>query len=282
MLVSPRYEGPPIISIWGAPDDQLAPVSRQRRRFEAMLVDLSPEEWSSGSRCEGWTVQDVVAHIVGVNAFWNVSVLAGLAGEPTRYLAGFDPSETPALMVAQMRELTPAEVLGQLVDSNDALLDVLSKINDDDWAMLAEAPPGHLPIRLVAHHALWDCWIHERDIAIPLGLTPPTEPDEVCSCLSYVCALSPALAIGSGFHINGEFAVDASDPTFSCVLDIGETVAVRDDVAPRAAPCLQGDAVALVEALSLRAPLPASAPAEWLQLLEGLASAFDAQLPYSE
>lgn len=247
-----------------------------------MVGGLSLEEWSSASRCEDWTVQDVVAHIVGVNAFWRVSVRAGLAGEPTRFLAGFDPRETPALMVAQMRELTPAEVLGQLVDSNDAFLDVLGKMADDDWKMLAEAPPGHLQIRLVVQHALWDCWIHERDIAIPLGLTPPTEVDEVCSCLSYVSALSPALAIGSGVHIHGQFAVQASGPMLSCLLDIGQTVAVRAAVAPQGAPCLHGDAVALVEALSLRAPLPASAPAGWLQLLQGLATAFGVELPKSE
>ena len=38
-------------------------------------------------------------------------------------------------------------------------------------------------------------------------------------------------------------------------------------------------AVALVEALSLRAPLPASSPAEWRQLLAGLAGAFDVEIP---
>jgi uncharacterized protein (TIGR03083 family) len=282
VLVSPRYEGPPIISITGALDDQLAPVSRQRRRLESMLVALSLEDWGSASRCEGWTVQDVVAHVVGVNAFWLASVRAGLAGEPTRFLAAFDPVETPALMVAQMRELTASQMLNQLTRSNDALLDVIAKIDDGGWAMLAEAPPGHLPIRLVAHHALWDCWIHERDIAIPLGLSPPTESDEVRSCLSYVCALSPALAIGSGVSVIGEFAVQADDPTFCCVLEIGETVAVRSDVTTRTAPCLHGDAVTLVEALSIRAPLPASAPTEWLQLLKGLATAFNSELPDRE
>jgi hypothetical protein len=32
----------------------------------------------------------------------------------------------------------------------------------------------------------------------------------------------------------------------------------------------------LVEALSIRAPMPESAPAEWLQLVTGLAAAFGA------
>jgi len=169
-------------------------------------------------------------------------------------------------MVALMRELTPDEVLDQFLASNDAFLDVMGELDDDGWSMLAEAPPGHLPIRLVAHHALWDSWIHERDIALPLGLSPPTEPDEVRSCLRYVCALSSAFAIRSSHTITGEFALHANDPTLCCVVDVGKTVAVRDDVAPRTAPCLRGDAVALVEALSVRIPPPASVPAEWRQL----------------
>ncbi len=78
MLVAPRYEGPPIISIAGPPDDQLVPVVRQRRRLAAMLVDLREDDWRSGSRCDAWTVQDVVSHLVGVNVFWRASVLAGL------------------------------------------------------------------------------------------------------------------------------------------------------------------------------------------------------------
>ena len=35
-------------------------------------------------------------------------------------------------------------------------------------------------MRLLASHALWDGWVHERDIALPLGLTPPEEPTKWC------------------------------------------------------------------------------------------------------
>jgi len=278
MLVSPRYEGPPIISIAGAADDQLAPVVRQRQRFEAMLVDLSHDDWNSASRCDQWTVQDVVAHVVGVNAFWHASVLAGLAGAPTRVLTGFDPAATPALMVSAMRELAPEDVLDQFVTSNHAFLEVVGELDDGGWATLAETPAGHVPIRLLAAHALWDCWIHERDVALPLGLAPATDPDEVLSCLRYVAAVSPAFAISSGHGFAKEFAVEATDPTLNFVLDVGESVAVRDGVAPPEAPRLRGDAVALVEALSLRAPLPSSTPIEWVRLLEGLATAFNVEL----
>jgi uncharacterized protein (TIGR03083 family) len=279
MLVSPRYDGPPIISITGRPGDQLAPVLRQRRRLEAMLVDLHDADWSSASRCDDWTVQDVVAHMVGVNTFWNASVRAGLGGTPTRLLVGFDPATTPALMVDAMRDLAPREILDQFVTSNDTFLGVLAQLDDTGWTTLAESPAGHVPIRMVAHHALWDCWIHERDIALPLGLNPPLEPDEVGSCLRYAAALSPALAIGTGHLIGGRFAVEATGPSLSCLLDVGESVTVRDGRAPPEVPCLRGEAVPLVEALSIRTSMPSSAPPEWLRLLDGLAAAFTADAP---
>jgi uncharacterized protein (TIGR03083 family) len=275
MLISPRYDGPPIISITGAPNDQLAPVVRQRRRLEALLAGLSDDQWKSPSRCAEWSIQDVVAHLDGVNAFWHASVAAGLAGSPTRVLAGFDPAATPPLMVAPMRTRTPAEMLDRLVASDDAFLGVLRELDDAGWTTIAETPAGHVSIRLLAHHALWDCWVHERDIALPLGLTPPVEPDEVASSLRYVAAVSPALAMGLATVPAAVLAVEATDPEVAFVLAVDESVAVRDEP-PAAAPCLRGTAVDLVEALSLRAPLPASAPAEWRTVLEGLAMVFDA------
>ena len=90
MLASPRYEGPAIISMSGEPSDQLAPFTRQRRRLQSMLETLEPEAWSSPTRCDRWSVQDVAAHLVGVNAFWQASVQAGLAGEPAVVVGASD------------------------------------------------------------------------------------------------------------------------------------------------------------------------------------------------
>src|ERR1700681_205396 len=118
MKLAPRYDGPGIMSIDGRADDPLAPVVRQRRRMEATVSGLSGDDWRTESRCDGWSVQDVIAHIISVNAFWTASIAAGLVGNPTRVLAAFDPAKTPPLMVEPMRALTPAEVLDQFVSTN--------------------------------------------------------------------------------------------------------------------------------------------------------------------
>ncbi len=282
MKLSPHYDGPIVLSIDGRPDDQGVAVGRQRRRLEALLAALDDDQWRAPSRCAGWTVQDVVAHLVGVNAFWEASVTAGLAGTPTRVLAAFDPAAHPPKMVEPMRVLTPPDVLDQFVASNDDFLGALAPLDDRGWSAVAESPVGHVSIRLLAQHALWDAWVHERDIAIPLGLAPAEEDDELASCLFYAAAVGPAITRGRDDAFSGNLAAAATGPDIRFTLTVGESVAVRRDEAPPDVPCLRGNAVDLIEALSLRAPLPSEAPNEWHRLLHGLATMFDAELEAGE
>lgn len=275
MQLAPRYDGPPVLRLDDLPTGQLAPTVRQRRRFTEMLSGLDDDQWRAPSRCAGWSVRDVVAHLVTVNSFWDASVAAGVDGEPTRMLVGFDPAASPRQFVAAMADLGPAEVLSSFVATNESFLARLERLGDAEWSLLAEAPPGHLPIRQVAQHALWDSWVHERDVAVPLGLDLVAEPDEVAACLQYAAALSPALGTAVGQAGGGTYALRATDPDVSFSLAVGDTVVVDGGMLDDA-PCLRGDAVALVEALSLRAPLPPDAPEEWRRLLAGIETAFDA------
>lgn len=276
MKVTPRYDGSAILTMDGPVDDQREPIARQRRRFAALLASLDDDQWRTRSRCAGWSVHDVVAHLVGVNAFWRASIVAGLAGTPTRILVDFDPVATPRLMVEPMRVLAPHDLLVQFVEVNESLLEVIEGLDGDDWTVLAESPPGHLPIRLIAQHALWDAWIHERDVAFPLGIETAVVADEVRSCLRYAAALGPGLAVSTGAVTPGTYVVDARDPECRFTVEVGTSVAVHAVPASELSepPALCGDAVDLVEALSLRAPLPDSAPPEWRTLLEGLATVF--------
>jgi uncharacterized protein (TIGR03083 family) len=272
MQIRPRYDGPPAIVIDGAPDDQREPLVRQRRRLHDLLVTLTDEQWRSPSRCDEWSAQDVVNHLIGTNQFWHGSMASALAGSPTRFLEAFDPAATPSLMVEPMRALSPAQTLERLAATTEAMFEVVDSLDDEGWCTLAESPPGHVPIRLLAAHALWDSWIHERDIALPLGLAPAEEPDEVRSSLRYVAALGPALA-GGGRH--GALVVDATEPDDHFVVEAEESVHVHGGVAPEGALTLSGRAVDLVEQLSMRAPASHHVPDQTSWLLGGLAEIFD-------
>jgi hypothetical protein len=182
-------------------------------------------------------------------------------------------------MVEPMRALSAAAVLEQFVTTNDGFLGTLADLDDAGWSMVAESPPGHVSIRLLAFHALWDTWIHERDIALPLGITPPFEADEVVSSVRYAAALSPAILINAGVATRGVFGVDMPDVDTRFTVDVGDFVAVREAAPPVGAPCLCGSSVELAEALSIRLPLPASTPPEWHELVEGLQNLFDVAAP---
>lgn len=194
MLLTPRYDGPPVLQLAGPIGDPAVPLLRQRRRLVDLVAGLDDAQWAAASRCEGWTVRDVMAHLVGVDQFWEVSASAALAGDPTRYLQAFDPAATPAKMVDGMQDLAPAAVLEHFRGGVEALADVLGGLDEERWSVVAEAPPGHVSLHALALHALWDAWIHERDIVVPLGLQPVVEADEVRACLRYVAGLGPALS----------------------------------------------------------------------------------------
>lgn len=280
MLLTPRYDGPAVLRFTGPIPDLSVPLLRQRRRLAHILSDLPDAQWARASRCESWSVRDVVAHLIDTDRFWVAAVTAALAGTPTRFLAAFDPVVTPALLVERMQDLAPAEVLASYAAGVEALAEVLSGLDETQWSVPAEAPPGHVPLHAMTRHALWDAWVHERDIVLPLGLVPVEEPDEMRACLQYVAALGPALVADDGSTRVGTLVFEGVEPPARVVVAVDETVVVSDQEPPAGAVRISGRTVDLIEALSLRVPFPdgaadrVAAGDRWL--LSGLARAFDA------
>lgn len=273
MQLTPRYGGEPVVRLDVDGSAIAEPLVRQRRRLASTLGTLSAEQWAAPSRCEQWSVQDVVAHLITTNDFWSRSIGAGLAGEPTRLLATFDPVASPAAMVAGQRSMSPAEVLDRFAGSVERLAETVARI--DDWSTPAESPAGHVSMTAVAHHALWDAWIHERDIVVPLGLDDVREDDEIAACLRYAAAIGPGLQAMAGSDRRGTLAVEATDPDLSVVVEVGPTVVVHDGPPPAGAAVLRGDAVGLVEGLTYRAPLAHDLHPADTWLVAGLDEVFD-------
>ncbi|MGC1520135.1 MAG: cyanophycin synthetase, partial [Steroidobacteraceae bacterium] len=92
------------------------------------------------------------------------------------------------------RALSHEAILGDYIESVDELAATFDGVGGDSWSLLAEAPPGHVALQTLVLHALWDGWVHERDIALPLGLTSGEEVDEVTACLLYAAILGPTIS----------------------------------------------------------------------------------------
>ncbi len=280
MPIDPRYDGPPLVSIELPPDDPSVPLVRQRERMAAALADLTDAEWAAPSRCDGWSVQDVVAHLAGVNGFWALSITKGREGEPTRYLTTFDPVDTPAQMVDAARGVPPQQVLAGFAESNTALATSLAGLAQDEWtSVLAEGPPGHISLRCIALHALWDSWVHERDVLLPLGRPTVVEDDEVRGSLRYVAALGPAFTVAARPERIGTFVVDVTGPDDRFVVELAGRVRVHDGGAPDGSLHLRGSALDLLEALSIRSPLDLPVGEDQAWMVGGLAKAFRQPAP---
>lgn len=262
-----------MISLDGDPSAIAGPLIRQRRRLVETMRTLGDAQWMHPSRCDGWDALDVAIHVASTNSFWEASIRAGVAGAPTEMLASFDPVATPALMVAGS-DRTIDDVVEAFAESTESLAALVAGLARSDWQLLAEAPPGHVSVSVVAHHALWDSWIHERDILLPLGETPTEAPDEVVACLRYVAGATPALALTQGAVDTGGFVVSAVDPDTAFHVTIGDSVGVFDG-AVASEFTLTGRAADLVDALSFRAPLEQEVPDELDWAFSGLGVAFD-------
>lgn len=274
MQLTPRYGADPVIVLDGSPGAIVGPAIRQRSRLATTVASFTDEQWAHPSRCDGWSSRDVIAHLHVTNTFWQFAIAAGLRGEPTQLLADFDPATTPAELVAEGGGLSAGEVLEGFMASTASLVKLWGSLDDDDWTTLAEAPPGHVSVSALTHHALWDSWVHERDVLLPLGLAPDEEADEITSCLRYVAALGPAFGLNHGAADSGVLAVEVTEPDVAFVVEIGDRVVVHTGDGP-ADLRLTGDAVDLLEALSIRTPLRQSVPASTAWMLGGVAQAFD-------
>lgn len=275
MKLNRAYGDTPILAFEPGLIDPVEPMIRQRERLAASLATLDVEQWQAPSRCAGWSVQDVMTHLNTTNQFWAFSINLGLAGTPSRVLADFDPVATPAQMVEDAPAETPAETLAQFVTGNAALAEAARAIGDHLWTTLGESPPGHVSLGAVALHALWDAWIHERDIFLPLGTTPELDADEVRANLVYASVLSPAFAVARNEGRMGAIEFRATTPDTAFVVEAGTTVMVRSGDTPDGAVRVAGDAVELIEALSNRGPWPIVIAAEDRWLFDGLNEVFD-------
>lgn len=121
--------------------------------FAELVAGLDEAQWSTPSRCEGWEVRDVAAHVYGTAH----DVLAGTVG-----------SRTPEEEAAAHRHLSPRELAAELRTTAANLAPLVASLDDDAaWASPSPAPDLTIGEGVLA---LWyDTWIHGDDIRAAVG-----------------------------------------------------------------------------------------------------------------
>jgi putative oxidoreductase len=286
MKIQPRYgtdpitnSHPPIVSYAGDPAALAVPFVRQRLRLVRMLAGFSPAQWATPSRCAGWTNRHVVQHLVTADGFWAYSISRACRGEPSRGLADFDPVAGPAAMVEAAAEQSPGQLLAAYEQTAGKLADLIGSLTPGQWLLTGETALGHVSVGAVVRHAIWDGWVHERDIALGAGSTPPAEADELDAALRCVAALGAACGVLLGDLAGRRLAatVTTRDPAIGFTVEVdGAAVRVAEDSIPGVPVAIEGRAVDVLDALSLRGPQPLRLAPGCQWLTAGLARSFEA------
>ena len=123
--------------------DVMALARAERADLLDLLLALTPEQWRAPSLCAGWTVQDVVAHLLSYEELGPRQLAARFARGALRF------DRVNALGLREYGTRTPAE-----------LVDLLRR----------HLTPTGLTAGLGGAIALTDGLIHHQDIRRPLGL----------------------------------------------------------------------------------------------------------------
>jgi uncharacterized protein (TIGR03083 family) len=227
-------------------------LNNQRNRFLATLEDLPSSAWAAQSRCSEWSVHQVVRHVRDI-AKIQVARLGG-GPWPFRDSGGFDLRSSPSNWLLESDGETPRETLGEL-----ALLVEQEKDLFSSFTLPADGRPRTGPLRRRLHwsvaclHNAADAWMHERDIAQPLGLQVTSGDEELRLMAMYSLLAAAAPAALSGDYLDTCLRLDGP-PTM--VLRITHQ---EDDVrvVTGGEPELRGPAHAVLDSLIGRGPQPA-------------------------
>ena len=219
---------------------------RHRRRFAASVTSLEEAALRAPSRCSEWTVADVLRHGCDVDG-WLRTIWTGELP-----FSAFDPRVTPHELVVEGRAVPDVEVRDRYVESAEAMAAEVDSSGPEQWGAPSLSFVGAVPWWLGLLHALFDSWVHERDVLLPLGRDVTVASDELEAVLAY----SLAVVAHAGRRLGSDEPVDAIVCGFRVAADEGPVTVTRSSGSPPpGVAVLSGDPPSVVDALSGRCSL---------------------------
>ncbi|MGV0636282.1 maleylpyruvate isomerase family mycothiol-dependent enzyme [Mycolicibacillus trivialis] len=148
-------------------------AAAERAELAVLLRSLTPQQWQTPSLCAGWTVRDVVAHML---SYEELSP-AGFAG---RYIRG-------GLRLRRANTIGLDDYAGH---GRQQLLDLLDR----------SIRPRGFTTAFGGRIALTDGMIHQQDIRRPLGILRDIPAERLVPALNFARIAPP---LGAGWRIRG-------------------------------------------------------------------------------
>ncbi|MCB0925482.1 MAG: maleylpyruvate isomerase family mycothiol-dependent enzyme [Mycobacterium sp.] len=150
-------------------DDVLSGLFASWDALDSLLSGLTEEQWQLATSLPGWTLHDVVAHIVGTEAM--------LSGEPTPDLGSRpdhvhnDIGALNEAWVEHLRPESPAAMMAKFREVTNRRKAALSALTPEEWEAITLTPVGPDSLGRFMRVRIFDCWVHEHDIRDAVGRT---------------------------------------------------------------------------------------------------------------
>jgi uncharacterized protein (TIGR03083 family) len=181
--------------------------------IEELLDGLDEKAWDTPTALPGWTVHDVVAHLIGTE-----SRLAG--EEPPPFSTGVTDlayvrnavGEANEHWVRALRRELPAEMLRRFRSVTKRRTEALTAMTRAEFDSPTATPVGQATYRRFMEIRVFDCWVHEQDIRQAVGrpghedgLSAEASIDEVVRALGFIVGKQAAAPDGSAltFELTG-------------------------------------------------------------------------------
>ncbi len=131
--------------------------------IDQLCQPLSPSQYDVATACDGWSVRDVLSHLVGFERM--------LQGEPVPTLEFTMPTYVRNVVgeineqFVEARRSTPGdEVRRELKQVCARSIDRLRSLSDQQWEEVGWSPEGDVPQHRFQETRLLDSWIHLQDL----------------------------------------------------------------------------------------------------------------------
>jgi len=201
-------------------------VIAEAARLQEFLTGLDAQTWASDSTSEGWTIEDVVAHLAGSVDGWATNItraVAGDAGPPEgqSFLPpGVRASRPNGPAARESQQKSGPQILDDFIAGHERLRNVLGTLRDEDWDKPCFHRRGVRPIKAYLGIQLQELALHGWDIRWGLDSAAELWPGSLAVLVDLVprwigIAFAPALDLPTPVR----YRFDVSNP-----------VAVREDL----------------------------------------------------
>ena len=174
--------------------------------IEALLAGLTDEQWEQPTSLPGWTVHDVVAHIVGTETM--------LSGAPMPESGGSRPdhvhNDIGALneaWVESLRAESPASMMAKFREITTRRKAALSAMTPEEWNTVTLTPVGPDSYGRFMRVRTFDCWMHEHDIRDAVGRNAADDELAGPDARLALDEMSSSMGFGENYTVGEEVVV---------------------------------------------------------------------------